>query len=89
MGSEMCIRDSLRALRPDYELGVKRRLEVVPQLEHIGVMQLPDDPCLLYTSDAADERSSVDLGGRRIIKKKKKLAWHRHRSLPETSMRYK
>src|SRR5678815_5170137 len=24
-------------------------------------------PCLLYTSDAADERSSVDLGGRRII----------------------
>ena len=26
--------------------------------------------CLLYTSDAADERSSVDLGGRRIIKKK-------------------
>ena len=30
--------------------------------------------CLLYTSDAADERSSVDLGGRRIIKKKKVAA---------------
>ena len=29
-----------------------------------------DFACLLYTSDAADERSSVDLGGRRIIKKK-------------------
>ena len=29
--------------------------------------------CLLYTSDAADERSSVDLGGRRIIKKKKRV----------------
>ena len=29
--------------------------------------------CLLYTSDAADERSSVDLGGRRIIKKKKSI----------------
>ena len=27
-------------------------------------------PCLLYTSDAADQRSSVDLGGRPIIKKK-------------------
>src|SRR5678810_862695 len=27
------------------------------------------ETCLLYTSDAADERSSVDLGGRRIIKK--------------------
>ena len=29
--------------------------------------------CLLYTSDAADERSSVDLGGRRIINKKKNI----------------
>ena len=29
-----------------------------------------DLACLLYTSDAADERSSVDLGGRRIIKNK-------------------
>ena len=29
------------------------------------------ETCLLYTSDAADERSSVDLGGRRIIKKTK------------------
>ena len=29
--------------------------------------------CLLYTSDAADERSSVDLGGRRTIKKKKNI----------------
>src|SRR5678815_149057 len=27
----------------------------------------PTQTCLLYTSDAADERSSVDLGGRRII----------------------
>ena len=26
--------------------------------------------CLLYTSDAADELDGVDLGGRRIIKKK-------------------
>eukprot|EP00656_Telonema_subtile_P024204 TRINITY_DN26167_c0_g1_i1.p1 TRINITY_DN26167_c0_g1~~TRINITY_DN26167_c0_g1_i1.p1 ORF type:complete len:136 (-),score=38.18 TRINITY_DN26167_c0_g1_i1:27-434(-) len=30
--------------------------------------------CLLYTSDAADEEDSVDLGGRRIIKKKKSRA---------------
>ena len=27
--------------------------------------------CLLYTSDAADDMQCVDLGGRRIIKKKK------------------
>ena len=32
-----------------------------------------NNSCLLYTSDAADERSSVDLGGRRIIKKKKNI----------------
>src|SRR5665811_2636750 len=28
--------------------------------------------CLLYTSDAADDLTRVDLGGRRIIQKKKK-----------------
>ena len=44
----------------------------------VPVMQTNDrgeqvNVCLLYTSDAADERSSVDLGGRRIIKKKNKI----------------
>ena len=34
----------------------------------IHMTKKPD--CLLYTSDAADEEDSVDLGGRRIIKKK-------------------
>src|SRR5678815_3857127 len=45
--------------------------EAVPAAMAIG--SAPADTfnsCLLYTSDAADERSSVDLGGRRIIKKK-------------------
>ena len=37
--------------------------------------------CLLYTSDAADERSSVDLGGRRIIKKKKNKYSGRRQSI--------
>ena len=41
-------------------------------LNTIANAQYPKS-CLLYTSDAADERSSVDLGGRRIIKKKKKI----------------
>ena len=46
--------------------------------------------CLLYTSDAADERSSVDLGGRRIIKKKKKVEYcersniNKHKNTEET-----
>ena len=48
--------------------------EVIPQdavRAEIGeFVPVKIDACLLYTSDAADERSSVDLGGRRIIKKK-------------------
>ena len=32
------------------------------------LVSLKSRPCLLYTSDAADEEDSVDLGGRRIIK---------------------
>src|SRR5678815_6184462 len=39
---------------------------------YVGIAGHHIKSCLLYTSDAADERSSVDLGGRRIIKKKKK-----------------
>ena len=35
-------------------------------------------PCLLYTSDAADDLLCVDLGGRRIIKKKKNNKIHFH-----------
>ena len=46
------------------------------EMKHLPMMWF----CLLYTSDAADERSSVDLGGRRIIKKKNKdishTGWH-------------
>ena len=37
--------------------------------------------CLLYTSDAADERSSVDLGGRRIIKTKHKKKNKKHKNI--------
>eukprot|EP00831_Metopus_contortus_P066871 TRINITY_DN5963_c0_g1_i2.p2 TRINITY_DN5963_c0_g1~~TRINITY_DN5963_c0_g1_i2.p2 ORF type:complete len:105 (+),score=14.77 TRINITY_DN5963_c0_g1_i2:502-816(+) len=33
--------------------------------------------CLLYTSDAADDTPCVDLGGRRIIKKKKQIQSNR------------
>ena len=65
----MCIRDrDILVLRRDFD--------VLELLEDELIMALPPIPkhevcpCLLYTSDAADERSSVDLGGRRIIKKK-------------------
>ena len=33
----------------------------------------PPYGCLLYTSDAADDQLCVDLGGRRIIKKKNNI----------------
>ena len=42
------------------------------KLQDIPTVSVQDRFCLLYTSDAADEEDSVDLGGRRNIKKKKK-----------------
>ena len=45
---------------------------LIPLIEILDYISIHINICLLYTSDAADERSSVDLGGRRIIKKKTK-----------------
>ena len=45
--------------------------------------------CLLYTSDAADERSSVDLGGPRIIQKKKECANQHKQTRSTKEERYK
>ena len=71
MGSEMCIRDrrgdaakNETAFEPEPG-GHKYASDLLTQVANLNA-------CLLYTSDAADERSSVDLGGRRIIKKKNK-----------------
>ena len=46
-----------------------------------------NSPCLLYTSDAADERSSVELGGRRVIKKKKHTKHDRDNHLSKDDQR--
>ena len=72
MGSEMCIRDSFRQIVAVVDIGEVMLVVMVLKrlLRHVGAERIIG--CLLYTSDAADERSSVDLGGRRIIKKKKK-----------------
>ena len=71
MGSEMCIRD--RDIADDRYLFAGHIAQFFPDgkgvEQRLGGMLV--GACLLYTSDAADERSSVDLGGRRIIKKKK------------------
>src|SRR5428012_25214 len=58
VGSEMCIRDRV--------WGWSQRRSSWPR----GTAGF--SRCLLYTSDAADDLLCVDLGGRRIIKKKKK-----------------
>ena len=55
---------------------LEQTVNFIPQAEKAAIFLLDRNSnqfnvCLLYTSDAADERSSVDLGGRRIIKKKK------------------
>ena len=42
---------------------------------HLTVSRAQVSTCLLYTSDAADEEDSVDLGGRRIIKKKECISF--------------
>ena len=45
-------------------LTARSAFEDLPKLFHHIT---PRDTCLLYTSDAADEEDSVDLGGRRLI----------------------
>ena len=66
----MCIRDSQDpARRQGVPEDPRSRTQDQP-LAGGGRAHRRPQPCLLYTSDAADERSSVDLGGRRIIKKK-------------------
>ena len=57
--------------RPAFRAGLWKSVGLAEsQPPFSGVIVRRIRRCLLYTSDAADERSSVDLGGRRIIKKK-------------------
>src|SRR5674536_357481 len=58
-------------------LGEERWKEIffslLKQIENAGFVKGKESVLsLIYTSDAADEEDSVDIGGRRIIKKKKK-----------------
>ena len=71
MGSEMCIRDRDIVVREHHALGPSGGAAGVDDGGEVAALHPGLITCLLYTSDAADERSSVDLGGRRIIQKKK------------------
>ena len=66
----MCIRDSNTTYSAVRLTHLPTNVVVSMQDEKSQIKN-KEKACLLYTSDAADERSSVDLGGRRIIKKKK------------------
>ena len=73
VGSEMCIRDSYTASQ-GLMLMLPNMYKIAGELTsaviHVAARSLA---CLLYTSDAADDLLCVDLGGRRITKKKKPL----------------
>ena len=69
-------------LKSQREKRLRDRLPQVGRVDWIGRAPVKRGPiescteiqvCLLYTSDAADDLTRVDLGGRRIIKKKKSL----------------
>ena len=69
MGSEMCIRDSFLQHALFVAHDDARRTQLDQPLQ--AVVTIDDAAiCLLYTSDAADDLLCVDLGGRRLIKKK-------------------
>eukprot|EP00658_Telonema_sp_P-2_P037235 TRINITY_DN2679_c0_g1_i2.p1 TRINITY_DN2679_c0_g1~~TRINITY_DN2679_c0_g1_i2.p1 ORF type:complete len:352 (-),score=109.58 TRINITY_DN2679_c0_g1_i2:45-1100(-) len=74
-----CMEGGMYCFHPTFKV---KRTNVAPEVEYTN-QRTPSwcdrvlwRSCLLYTSDAADEEDSVDLGGRRIIKKKKKVREH-------------
>ena len=70
VGSEMCIRDRKQTVVNG--LGLFTMAYAISLfLETENALIVLGSVCLLYTSDAADDLLCVDLGGRRIIKKKK------------------
>ena len=84
----MCIRDSFAVRETENDVIFLRKLVpgATDRSYGIHVAELAGVPdqvitragelmrrCLLYTSDAADDLLCVDLGGRRLIKKKKKI----------------
>eukprot|EP00656_Telonema_subtile_P046975 TRINITY_DN5369_c0_g1_i1.p1 TRINITY_DN5369_c0_g1~~TRINITY_DN5369_c0_g1_i1.p1 ORF type:complete len:390 (+),score=42.28 TRINITY_DN5369_c0_g1_i1:131-1300(+) len=58
-----CVRDGTTAVTPG--ISVRYKHECTPDDTYCHTQRA--STCLLYTSDAADEEDSVDLGGRRII----------------------
>ena len=77
--SMLCTSEGVKALWPQrqrtravHQCGLLTDKAMWPPLRRRLANQLrPACGCLLYPSDAADERSSGSLGGRRVLKKHK------------------
>eukprot|EP00831_Metopus_contortus_P001338 TRINITY_DN10487_c0_g1_i6.p1 TRINITY_DN10487_c0_g1~~TRINITY_DN10487_c0_g1_i6.p1 ORF type:complete len:334 (+),score=71.02 TRINITY_DN10487_c0_g1_i6:3-1004(+) len=66
------------------QIMIQKETEAKAQRRKAELNKLQRNACLLYTSDAADDTPCVDLGGRRIIKKKKKK--HQNRGVVRRDM---
>ena len=78
-------RQGLKSERCEVVHSAKKTMFMLAKLAWLNACK----SCLLYTSDAADDRISVDLGGRRIIKKiffKQKTAYEIRLSLVGSEM---
>src|SRR5665811_1684445 len=72
-GARETVRAFLNAGRPEEIIFTRNATEAINLVAYtFGRERIKpgDEICLLYTSDAADDLTRVDLGGRRIIKKK-------------------
>ena len=58
------------SLLPEHQRMNSRVFLEYPNVGELLSKKELENPCLLYTSDAADDSLRVDLGGRRIIKKR-------------------
>ena len=73
VGSEMCIRDRAYVCE-ELSAGISKTFSATIFIVTLNcTFGVWPKTCLLYTSDAADDLLCVDLGGRRILKKKKQI----------------
>eukprot|EP00657_Telonema_sp_P-1_P002049 TRINITY_DN14928_c0_g1_i1.p1 TRINITY_DN14928_c0_g1~~TRINITY_DN14928_c0_g1_i1.p1 ORF type:complete len:110 (+),score=67.17 TRINITY_DN14928_c0_g1_i1:130-459(+) len=73
MDVEMNVKIGDFGLAAELQFDGERKRTICGTPNYIAPEILQGATCLLYTSDAADDLLCVDLGGRRIIKKKKEI----------------
>ena len=88
VGSEMCIRDRIPTVIKYGTLVLIAILLLIFVIRPARKALKAASVCLLYTSDAADDLLCVDLGGRRIIKKKKTNSPTETTNTPKNTQRH-